>query len=49
MKLIMHRSSPATSSLLGQNILTSTLFSDTLNLCSPLSVRPSFTLLQNTA
>jgi hypothetical protein len=30
---------PATSSLLGQNILLSTLFSDTLNLCSSLSVR----------
>jgi hypothetical protein len=30
---------PATSSLLGPNILFSTLFSNTLNLCSSLSVR----------
>jgi hypothetical protein len=30
---------PATSSLLGPNILLSTLFSNTLNLCSSLSVR----------
>jgi hypothetical protein len=30
--------SPAPSSLLGPNILPSTLFSDTLNLCSSLNV-----------
>jgi polysaccharide pyruvyl transferase WcaK-like protein len=30
---------PTTSSPLGQNILFSTLFSNTLNLCSSLSVR----------
>jgi hypothetical protein len=30
---------PVTSSLLGPNILRSTLFSNTLNLCSPLNVR----------
>jgi len=38
MKLIIMQSSPATSSLLGPNILLNTLFSDTLNLCSFLSV-----------
>jgi hypothetical protein len=30
--------SPVTSSLLGRNILLSTLFSDTLSLCSSLNV-----------
>jgi len=39
MKLLIMQSSPATSSLLRPNILLSTLFSDTLNLCSSLSMR----------
>jgi hypothetical protein len=34
-----HIQPPATSSLLGPNILLSTLFSNTLNLCSSLGVR----------
>jgi len=39
MELIMQSFQlPATSSLLGPNILPSTLLSNTLNLCSPLSV-----------
>jgi len=40
---------PATSSLLGPNILLSTLFSNTLNLCSSSlwCQRPSFTPIQN--
>jgi hypothetical protein len=37
MKLLIMHSSPA--SLLGTNILLSTLFSDTLHLCSSLCVR----------
>jgi hypothetical protein len=36
------QSSPATSSLLGPNILLSTLFSDTLSVCSSLCVRVQF-------
>ena len=39
--------SPVTSSLLGKNILHSTLFSNTLSLSSSLSERPSFTPIQN--
>jgi hypothetical protein len=35
MKLLIMQSSPTTSSLLGTNILLSTLFSDTLNPCFP--------------
>jgi hypothetical protein len=37
--LCSHLQPPTTSFLLGANILHSTLFSDTLNLCSSLSVR----------
>jgi len=37
-----HLQPPATSSLLDPNILLSTLFSDTLNLCSSLSVRDQY-------
>jgi hypothetical protein len=43
--LIMHPSS--SFSLLGPNILLTTLFSNTLNLHSTLSVRPSFTPTQD--
>jgi hypothetical protein len=40
--------SPVTSSLLGPNVLLSTLFSNTLSLCSSLSVRDqSFASIQN--
>jgi len=39
MKLLIMQSSPAFSTLLGQDILLSTLFSNTISLCSSLSVR----------
>jgi len=39
MKLLIMQPSPVTSSLLGPNILLSTLFSNILNQCSSLSVR----------
>jgi hypothetical protein len=38
---------PVTPSLLGPNILHSTLFANTLSLCFSLSVRQSFTPIQN--
>jgi len=45
--LCSRHQSPATSSLLGSNIPLRTLFSITLNLCSSVNVRQSFTPIQN--
>jgi hypothetical protein len=48
MKLLIWQSSPMPYHLfVCLNILLSTLFSNTLNLCFSLSMRPSFTLIQN--
>jgi len=47
MKQLIMQSSPATFSLLGQNILLSTLFSNIFIQCSSRSVRPNFTSTQN--
>jgi hypothetical protein len=38
---------PVISSLLGQNIFLTTLFSNTLSLCSPQCTKPSYTLVSN--